>query len=254
VNPYGAEIVLRPRTVGEVADLGVLLLHRYVAAVWPLVALAWVGGALVVLAVARSGVFMGGVLSVVAALVTAPVLQAPLTLALGAAVFGSRMGAWDAVRGVGGLNALRLLLARATLMLLVACSLGLLALPLAGPSLYWTETIVLERCNLTQAVGRSRSLAAHHPGRTLGVLVTLAGTALLGGLWARQGGALVAEWLLAMPDPFEGTGWALGAALGLVVVHPAVAALRLAAYLDVRTTVEAWDLEVALRARALEGA
>jgi hypothetical protein len=122
------------------------------------------------------------------------------------------------------------------------------------PTLYLAETVMLERVPLSRALRRSSRLASAHPGT--------AGAGALGWLGLTVWFAVVGEFgmqallgmVLQLGSPF-GTLYSgdvtPGLLFGIVAAQPAVAIYRLLLYVDVRTRVEGWDLQVRLRAAGL---
>jgi hypothetical protein len=120
--------------------------------------------------------------------------------------------------------------------------------------LYKTEAALLERVGAARSLRRSLRLASGHLGVAL--VGTLSWWILT--LWfafiAEGAGQGLVDFVLQMGQPFgsaldqQATPWVLG---GMIAAQPLHAVYRLLLYVDVRTRVEGWDLQVALRAAGL---
>jgi hypothetical protein len=255
VKLSGCRVALRPRGPLEVLDLAVRLGQE---AAGPLVALAGIVLLPAWLVASAIAVAWDEGVAVAAVLIgVAPVLQLPFLL-LGARVLFERdaraRDALSDLRGRGGAVLLGLL---RTLVVVVAslASLGLFWLPVQTVLMFVLECSALERVGTVEAVRRSARLASDQVGRTLaGALVqvvVLAWCALAGELC----GQVLVAFVLQAGTPFGSladgvvTPWVLG---GILAAQPLLATYRLLLYLDVRTVLEGWDLQVALMAAAEE--
>lgn len=255
MNPYACTLALRPRTPFEVLDLAlrVMALHARpfarLAAWWLLPVWLVASGAAV------AGVQPWVVLGVLG--LGLPALQAPFTLLCGRLVFprptGVRVVLGETVGSAGAVAThTALSVAMAALGL---CSGLLLWMPLAVLFRFAPETLLLERAGAATGLRRATFLATRSSGKAL--MGTVLAVAL--GLWAVLAvetlGQSTTQFVLQLGAPFgrlwtlDLTPWTL---LGLVGVQPAVAVYRLMLYLDVRTELEGWDLQVALKAAAEE--
>jgi len=255
VNPNLCRIVLRPRGPLEVFDLGLrmvgtsgrpvlALAAATVLPVWaPLSFLAWWRPEL-------------GWLVVSVALLLGVPLQLPFTLLGGQLLFRDQVSVREVLGAWRGLLAPSLaawvLYTLALGVGLALCGWGVLFTVV--PALYLAETTMLERVSVERALRRSSRLASAHPGAAgagaLGWVGLVAWFALVGELGMQ---ALLGT-VLQLGAPF---GTALdgavtpGLLLGVLAAQPAVAIYRLLLYVDVRTRVEGWDLQVRLRAAGL---
>jgi hypothetical protein len=126
-----------------------------------------------------------------------------------------------------------------------------LVLPLAS---FVGEAALLERADPMHAMTRAIRLAAQSPFGA----VAAAGMLVLGTTWAvvvsELAGSLLVGWILEFGAPFGSlvdgvaTPWAL---LGVLVFQPIQAVYKLLLFVDVRTRVDGWDLQVGLRAARL---
>ena len=127
----------------------------------------------------------------------------------------------------------------------------ILTLPVTA---YVFETALLERVRGQATLARSSFLAwrnlAVALAATIGWLALTAWGALVGELT----GQVVVGFVLQLGEPF---GNAINGAVtpyllaGMLLVQPVVATYRLLLYVDIRTRVEGWDLQVSLRAADL---
>jgi len=122
------------------------------------------------------------------------------------------------------------------------------------PTLYLAETTLLERVSLSRALRRSSRLASAHPGTAGAGALGWFGLTMWFGVVGEYGMQGLLGMVLQLGSPF---GHLLsgdvtpGLLLGIVAAQPAVAIYRLLLYVDVRTRVEGWDLQVRLRAAGL---
>jgi len=126
--------------------------------------------------------------------------------------------------------------------------------PLLLGVVFITEAGVLEAVPFGRMLRRSQVLSSGHLG--IAIAGALAQLFLL--LWFAAlfelGGQMIVAWVLQLGAPFgrlqdgQLTPWLVAGILSAQVLF---AAYRLFLYVDVRTRVEGWDLQVALRAAAL---
>jgi hypothetical protein len=256
MNPHLCRVVLRPRDPFEVFDLT----FRLVREVWrPLLAMS-----LLVLLPLWLALMVGCGLTrghwglAVVPLVASAAVQAPFTMLVGRLLFQDRVGIGEVLRdvlwrlpalvggwvvGIGGWLGSSL----GCGILLPFVQMGLLYLP---------ETALLERVDVSRGVRRSTRLAFQHVGISIvGALAWWVLTAWLAIVGEVTGQAIV-SFVLQLGEPFGSliggyvTPWLLA---GILVAQPLHAIYRLLLYVDVRTRVEGWDLQVALRAAGLQG-
>lgn len=256
MNPHLCRIALRPRSVLESFDLALRLMRRH----WPryaMLTLVIVVPAIAVLlamwSVSQEDARWGLIL---ATLVTAPLLQGPFTVLTGRLLFADDVTVRAVIREVrgrlGGL--LQAWLAQLVALFVGLCS-GVFWIVTVPVTAYVLETALLERVGVQQMLNRSSYLAWKHFGvamaATLGGYFLTAWAAFVGEL----GGQQLVGFVLQLGEPF---GSLFGGLLltpyvliGMVLVQPIVATYRLLLYVDVRTRVEGWDLQVSLRAAGL---
>jgi len=241
-----AHIVLRPRGVVESADLGVRLAMAHVGPVARLSAIVLPLGLLATLgAERRYGLTAAQTWCV--AIVLATAAEAPYTLVAGAVALRGPMRVRDALRDrYGSVIACALLrwfvlgihcLAIATIFIPYMFTLSAL--------LFVPEVVMLER-NARNALQRSSRIVQTMTGRALATAVLLlcvrAGCVILGEVGLRSLVEIVLE--------TRGTSrslWSDGvspyALAGFWLAVPAIAVLRYAAYIDLRTLREGWDVQ-----------
>ncbi len=254
MNPNLCRVVLRPRSPLEVFDLTTQL----VRARWR--PLAW----MTVLTVLVPWLVLLPVCWLVdssPALLAAPLLlstlvQAPFTLLGGRLLFSEEVQ----VRQVlGALWSRSAGLAWSTSTIALGWCVALLScgvlLPVLQPGLlYLPETALLERVPMRRGVNRSVRLAGGHAGTAL----TGAGAWWVLTIWGAVVGEATGQALIAflfqLGEPFgsamagDVTPWMIG---GILLAQPLHALYRLLLYVDVRTRIEGWDLQVGLRAAGL---
>lgn len=254
MNPHACRIVLRPRTPFESLDMAMAFL-RVNAGVFARLSLVVLGPVAVVVG-ALAAVLPSPEILLVALVLAAPLLQVPFTLLAAMRVFDGSVGVADVLRALRrGWRAFPLvLLALFVSVGLATISLGMLWLPAQVALLWVIEAAALENLAVRPALARSLSLSSNGFGRAL--LGTLVSAALL--VWVVVGAELLGQGLvgfvLQLGTPFgsmwnaEVTPFLLG---GVLVAQPLIALYRLILYVDLRTAVEGWDLQVALSSAAV---
>ena len=245
MNPHRCRMVLRPRDALEGLDVCLAMFRAFAGPYARLFAVVVVPLAL--------GLGLASVLSgrswwlVVAVVAAAPALQAPFTMLTGRLLFADDVR----VRGV-----LWDLLGRAAPLLRATLTRGALALvPVLGAAGVWLpETALLERVSVRLGLERCWRLAGGHFGAALvgsmsGIVLTVWGAAV-----GESTGQAIVGFVMQLGEPF-GSVWAGEltpyAVVGAACVQPLIAVYRLVLYVDVRTRLEGWDLQVALRAAGL---
>jgi hypothetical protein len=255
MNPNQCRVALRRRGPLEVFDLTTRLLR---AGARDVVALA----SLTVLPLwALLGPWAwwveGDPLILLPALVVAAVpLTAPFTVLSGRLLFAPRFPAravlLDLLHHVPQLAWAWLVQGAIVLVGVATCGFGWLA----GHAVWHfvEETSLLERVGPGRSLGRSQRLASLHPGAALaGTLGRVALTAWCALVAEGLGQALLGT-VLQLGSPFGSafdgrvTPWVV---LGVLAAQPVFAMYRLLLYVDVRTRVEGWDLQVRLRAAGM---
>ncbi|MFT4624164.1 MAG: hypothetical protein ACI8PZ_002823 [Myxococcota bacterium] len=255
MNPNLCRVVLRPRGPLEVFDLTVQLIRDR----WrPLarLTLLMVGLPWLLVCVPLCWLTDGHLALLAIPLVAVPLVQAPFTLLGGRLLFADELSVRDVLgdlvgRG-GGLVWSTLMLALGWLISIAVC--GIL-LPVVQPGLlYLPETALLERVPARRGINRSVRLAGGHAGIALVGAGAWWFLLLWGALVGEATGQAVVGFLLQLGEPLgaatsgQVTPWMLG---GMLLVQPLHALYRLMLYVDVRTRVEGWDLQVGLRAAGL---
>lgn len=186
------------------------------------------------------------------ALGLAPVVHAPFTLLGGRLLFGdvsALESLWATLRLLPFVAVVCVV--DAALSVSVCFGLGLLAWP---GLVYLPETLLLERVGFGRAVQRSARLASGQVGVAIMAVAARWGLAVWGALVAELSGQLLVGFVLQLGTPFgqlmEGTLTPFVLA-GILLSHPLYALFRLLLYVDVRTRMEGWDLQVGLRALGL---
>jgi len=254
VNPHQCRIALRPRGTLEVLDLAVILVrarHGPLARMLLVTVLpVWV--VCVALCVLTDGHW--AVLAV--PLLVGPVLQAPFTVLAGRLLFAEQITVREVVGDLWGRAPALVASWVLKIGALAASSLTCFyAWPLLQAALMYTsEAALLERVGTGRGLRRTLRLAGGHPGAALvGAGAWYAFVAWFA-VVAEVGGQQLVGFVLQLGHPFgqlvEGqvTPYLV---LGLLLAQPAYAVVRLLLYVDVRTRVEGWDLQVSLRALGL---
>ena len=182
-------------------------------------------------------------------LVLGPVIQAPLTVMLGQALFAGDVSSRFAWTRLG-----QVLLPWLTVWVAVAASLLISALsffalwPLLSVALtFSTESVLLERVSGFRALHRSARLGSR------AIVHALLGNAIRVALWlwlwlGMEGlGKFILVTVLQFqswyPDHWELTPFGV---LGMLVSQVVWTVVRLMLYIDVRTRTEGWDLQVGM--------
>lgn len=254
MNPNLCRVALRPRSALEVFDLTLIfarangpVLLRLAAGLLVLPGLLFVG---------LCWAFDGHPALCVTPLPFVLLLQAPFTVIGGRLLFQTDASARAALRDVLAMSGRLLGVAFAALigLVLTALTCGYGGIPVLAAMLYVPETTLLERMPLARALSRSMKLTGGSFGVALvgafaWVALTAWGAAVGEGL-----GQVVVDSTLQFGKPFgavmagQVTPFAL---TGSLAVQPLYALYRLLLYVDVRTRVEGWDLQVAFRAASL---
>jgi hypothetical protein len=255
MNPNLCRIVLRERSPFDVLDLAFRLIR---SRFWPLARLSAVVLLPPWLVLAfLCWMFSGHWAIAVIACAIAPIAQAPYTVLFGRMLFSDevrlREVLFDVIRAMPTLVAMSAVgVAGAMVAAVVSCGAFL---PLVqGALMYAMEAALLERVGVERGLRRSWRLGFGHAGiTTIGVLAFWVLTAWLA-IVAEAAGQAVVDKILMLGTPFgsavalQTTPWLVG---GMLLAQPLYAVYRLLLYVDVRTRVEGWDLQVALRAAGL---
>jgi hypothetical protein len=249
VNLGASAVVLRPRTLAEVLDLGcrlcMSLAFGLYARLSALILLPIFAGCLYL----RYGAGWGWVVVWVVAVVAGNLVQGVFTVAVGRLLFSEALSVGQVLRlflrrtgsYLGMLFLSRLLLAGAA-FLFVAPVL------LAWPRLVFVyEVSLLENAGAVEALRRSSRFVQGRGASVFGILVALLLTQVGFVLTAELlGQGLVAE-VLQLGKPFGslfqdgGSPYALA---GLLLSFPYVATARFLDYIDARTRSDGWDIQL----------
>ncbi|MEM7153851.1 MAG: hypothetical protein AAF799_13465 [Myxococcota bacterium] len=256
MNLAQAQIVLRPRTLGETLDLalrwqisvgggtylrlslGLLLpaalgcfaLHR--GADWAWREVWW-------LAIALTTVLHGVFTVAASQMMFEPEVTARAVLR----TFARRLPTF-----IGALIVSRIYLGVAMLVLVLV--------PWAWPrTLYIHEAVLLEQQPVMAAMRRSIAFAKGHYGRLIGLLFASVTAMLVGVFIVESAAAAVFDFVLQMERPWGALadGGSLAALLGLFAAVPFVASAQFLYYIDARTRRDGWDIQLAFMAIDDEG-
>jgi len=257
MNVWEARVVVRERSVAEIADLAVRFTLVLGGSLYLRLAL-W----LMLPAYALCDLLLrshwGDGFAWCLAFVLFAVIQLPFTVAAGRLMFSPDVSVRIVLATTWRLL-FRGLRARLVGALLVGGgSLLVVLVPFAiARALYLTEVVVLEGSGAVSAYQRTSRLTSSRTAQTLGVWLSLltASTACIA-VCQVLGRTLAAEGLAfdAFSDLWHGLSSEAGIA-GLLLSAPLVATLRFLAYIDNRTRREGWDIQVRFMdlGRAFEG-
>lgn len=254
MNPDLCRVALRPRGPLEVFDLSLSLCRAHLAVFARLA--AWLVLPLALALGAGAALTAGHWAWLAAALALSPLLQAPFTLLGGRLLFNEKTTAGQVVRELLqrpiSLLAIPFWYSFVALLGLLSCGVAAFLMP---AMVFVTEAALLERADGTRIPRRATKLAALHPGIAIAASV---GWLLSTIWWALVGeglGQAVVGTVLQIGQPFgtlsDGvvTPYLLA---GVLFAQPLFGIYRLLLFVDVRTRVDAWDLQVGLRAAGLE--
>ena len=254
MNPNLCRVALRPRNPLEVFDLTWVFVRENQAPLTLLVALTVLPPWLLVAPLAWW--FEGQPWVALLVLPFLTPIQAPFTVLGGRLLFAVDVSVGDVLRALPEslgrlMGAWFVMLATWTVSVLTCMTMFV---PAMAATTYVAETALLERVPIGRGVQRSMRLAGANPAIAL--------FAQFGRLFLTVWCAAVAEGFgqvlfsttLQLGEPF---GNALSGdvtpflLLGVLVAQPIHALYRLLLYVDVRTRVEGWDLQVGLRAAGI---
>ncbi len=256
MNPFACRIVLRPRSPFESLDLALCLLREDAGLFARLMLVVLLPVALILApTVAYPTSHDWDAVRLALLVLAAPALQVPFTQLIARRLFDDKVRVRDALRGSSAGWRAYPLVALSTLvsLTLATFSLGMLWLPAHAGTLWVVEAAALERLSIPRALARSVALSSNGVGKA--VVGSLVSGALL--MWVVLGTELMAQGLvqfvLQLGQPFgsiqngDVTPWMFA---GVLLAQPLIALYRMILYVDLRTAVEGWDVQVAMMAAA----
>lgn len=252
MNPNLCRIVLRPRGVLEVFDLAVALLRTHARTFLRLWALLVVPPTIVI--GAASAALEGEPALLLAPILLAPLLQAPGVLLGGRLLFADEVRVRDVLRELwarkwGWLGAW------AVSGLAAAGGCGVFSWVFLAPVTFLPEATLLERSGLGRGLRRSTNLAVANPGIAVTSVLAWGALTVWGAVVGEATGQAVVAGILQLGEPFgqaldlRATPYLLW---GMLAVQPVYGVYHVLLYVDARTRVEGWDLQVGLMAAAAE--
>lgn len=255
MNIHLCRVALRPRDPFEVFDLTFRVAREIWApfgkAVFVLLAPAWlIGVFLLWLTDGHPAVMLWPLL-------LSPLLQAPFTVLGGRLMFAPGIRLRDVLYDVSQQTPTLLatwFVAALSWVFAGAFTCGV-AIPFAqGVLLFLPETALLERVDTMRCVRRSQRLAGGHLGTALVGAFSWWILTLWFAILGEAAWQAIFDTVLQLGQPFGSVtdGVATpGLLFGALFAQPVHALYRLLLYLDVRTRMEGWDLQVSLRAAGM---
>jgi hypothetical protein len=254
VNVHMCRIVLRPRGPLEVFDLTFALLRVHAAVIARLTAV--VVGPLALVCAIGAPLTGGHPAWLLAPVLAAPLIGVPFTLLAGRLLFADRWTVRLVFRELFSRPGATASVLAWSLVLealgWLFCGVGLLVTRPLGAFL--AESALLERTPLSRLVTRSFRLALLHPSGALAVV----GAWFVVTAWGMVAGEAIGDGLvnvlLQLGRPF-GTAWEGRVTpyvlVGGLLVQPIFSVYRVLQFVDLRTRLDGWDLQIGLRAARL---
>lgn len=265
MNLDAARVVLRPRSLSEIFDLGLRFATAPAAKLYAKLAVLTLAPAWGLCVGARYGWGWGWELLWPLALVLVTPLQGVFTVALGRMMFAEEVGVREVLGQylrrlpayLGALLISRLLLAFAS----VAAVFVVPPLWVWGRYAYVHEACLLEQAGPLDAGRRAARIVASNVMGTVGLLLMLT-LAVLGFVCVTEALINVGlfEFVLQVGRPFGSLleeGGSLAAIFGLFLAVPYWSTVRFLSYIDIRTRRDGWDVQLrfmAIQARASQRA
>jgi len=248
MNLGNVRLVLRERENLDLLDLALRFVSGADRRAFLVTSLAFLAPALAGLAALHFALGLAWPALWLVALAIGPVLEGPFTMLAGRLVFGDPAPLGVVARGFGA----RLGAFVAGLVLQgAALALGsLLVLAWVIPwvrTAYLPEACLLERASGPRAFARSIALVRGAAARTLGLVMLLALAQAAGVLVGELVGQALAHEVLQLSLPFGSLfteGGSLWALAGYLAARPYIATARFLAYVDRRTRLDGWELQV----------
>lgn len=248
MNLLDAGIVLRPRSLAESLDLGLLWCVRVGRG-------SYLRLAAVLLAPPAVGCWLLHVLAGwqwplvwLVALALASLLQTPFTIAAGTMMFERDLTARAILRRCARrLHVMVLVWIASQLWVALGLALAVVGAAWTWPQVvYAREAAMLEALGVRAALARARGFVARQVGDTILLLFAQAPVVALFVLCAEQIDEALFGFLLQVGRPFGelSEGGSLFALLGLFAAVPYLATVRFLRYVDGRTRRDGWDLQL----------
>jgi hypothetical protein len=246
VNWLASRVTLRVRTVPEILDLGLVFLVEN----WK--PLARIGAAVLVVPFAACVVLQfkhvpwWEIWSL--AIVLGAVAGGAFTAAAGQLLFTERLGLREMLAPFGR-RLFPFLIARLfAILVLAAVSPFILPLPSVGArTLFFSEYSLLEAASPMQCFRRGGQLTRRQTARAAFLALLLLGASFAFAAFADALGHSLVEFVFQLGRPVGslfGDGGSTYALAGFFLSIPYVAAARFLAYVDSRTRMEGWDIQV----------
>ncbi len=261
MNLDAARIVLRPRSLTEIFDLGLRFMTAPAAKIYAKLGLLTLIPAWALCVAARYALGWDWELVWLLALGLATPLQGVFTVAIGRMMFAEEVRVGEVL----GQYLRRLipyfatLIATRVLIALFSLFFFLVVPPfwMWGRCAYVHEACLLEQAGPVDAINRAGRMIARNVASVVGVLLLLslsaAGFVVVLELLVNDG---LFDFVLQIGRPFGAlfdTGGSVPALLGLFLAVPYWATVRFLAYIDLRTRRDGWDIQLrfmAIQARA----